>query len=335
MWEKADVIAILLADIHLSLEPPIWRSAEPNWLTAQCRVLEQLRELKEEYKCPIICAGDVFDRNKRISDGWNAPPELINFAIEYLPEMWAIPGQHDLPNHQYKDIHRSAYWTLVRAGKIININPRSKSIGTNKNQKGIPLLLSGFPPGYKIEQNKNKTKCLEKSIAVVHDYVWIPGHSYPKAPKEKRLKGNSIKNNKWMGYDVIVYGDNHKGFQHRIGATEIFNCGSFMRRKSDEVDYRPRVGLLLSTGKIAVHFLDTSSDKHLNAIKYKIIEKTEKAKLQLDNIKMSKFLKELEMLGETALDFKAAMEQFLETTKTVPEVKEIILEAMGKSNVKA
>ena len=62
-----EVLAIFLADIHLSLKAPLWRSAEPDWLGAQVRTLEEVRELHELHKCPVICAGDIFDRNKKIA----------------------------------------------------------------------------------------------------------------------------------------------------------------------------------------------------------------------------------------------------------------------------
>jgi len=93
MRDKAKVLAILMADIHLSLKAPIWRSAEPDWLDAQARPLKEVKLLQDKYKCPVICAGDIFDRSRKTADGWNAPAELINYAIEYLPDdMYAIPA---------------------------------------------------------------------------------------------------------------------------------------------------------------------------------------------------------------------------------------------------
>lgn len=321
MWEEAEVIAIFLADIHLSLTPPVWRSAEDDWLEAQSRPLGEVKELQRKYKCPVICAGDIFDRNKKISDGWNAPPELINYAIQYLPDdMYAIPGQHDLPNHQYIDVHRSAYWTLVEAGKIINIPP-SDTNGIVVND----CVLFGFPPGHgvksilKIEEERSKI-----IIAVVHDYVWITGHSYPTAPEEKKLgKDSCISNREWLGYNVVVYGDNHKGFSHRIGSTDIFNCGTLMRRKSDEIDYKPQVGLLLESGKVVPYRLDISEDKC-------ITKAEEQVKSEIATLNMEEFFDDLEKLGKTSLDFTDAMKEFLHSHKVSNEAKQILFDAMEK-----
>ena len=228
---KGKILAIFLADIHLSLKPPIWRSNEPDWLAAQARPLMEVKKLQEKYKCPVICAGDIFDRNRKIADGWNASPELINYAIEYLPDnMYAIPGQHDLPNHQYEDIHRSAYWTLVRAGKITNLKP--DGITTVGRSASKALLLSAFPPGYEIKSENLFDKNVNNIwIAITHQYRCIEGKDYPTAPGEAYFHRNETA---LMGYNIIVYGDNHRGFMTDVNKkSQIFNCGTLMRRKSD------------------------------------------------------------------------------------------------------
>lgn len=324
MRSEDRVLAICLADIHLSLKPPIWRSAEDDWLEVQARVLNEVSVLQGDLEdCPIICAGDIFDRNKKIADGWNAPAELINFAIEHLPDnMYAIPGQHDLPNHQYSDIQRSAYWTLVEADKIKHIDPDGLPDGIiiiNNH-----LALYGFPPGFEIEPPEQNHAIVKDRlvIAVVHNYVWMKGYSYPDAPDEKRLsqfKYNS-KADKFYGYDVVVYGDNHKGFTTYGGKTTIFNCGTLMRRKSDEIDYKPQVGLLLEDGTVVPHYLDTSEDKYIE-------KEQERVETNLD---MGEFFDELEKLGNTALDFKEAMKEFLHSGRTSVEAKGVILKAMEK-----
>ena len=227
-----DVIAILLADIHLSLNPPIWRSAESNWLEAQYRPIEEVKLLQDKFECPIFCAGDIFE-------WWfgafgKGGSELTNYAIDYLPDMYSIAGQHDLPLHQYNDINKSAYWTLVQAGKIFNMAPASVRTINDK------MVVYSLPYGYPIEPCPEEKKYLR--IAIIHDYVWIPGCKYPEAPAEKRLKRikHGQENQKLYGYDIIVYGDNHKGFMTMVGKTTVFNCGTLMRRKSDEVDYEPQ-----------------------------------------------------------------------------------------------
>ena len=89
---------------------------------------------------------------------------LISFAIRELPSCYAIPGQHDLPNHSYTDIQRSAYWVLVEAGiikkivievaQIRNISVGDKLSGRHGNKgvvskvvpvEDMPFLENGTP----------------------------------------------------------------------------------------------------------------------------------------------------------------------------------------------
>ncbi len=302
------VIAIFLADIHLSLTPPIWRSAEPNWLEAMQRPLDEVRDLQKKFNCPVICIGDIFDR-------WNSPPELINFALDYLPDdMYAIPGQHDLPLHQYEDMERSAYWTLEMAGKIKDVTP-----GCFPDIGGI--ALHAFPYGHPLHPLGQEWggRC---HIAIVHEYAWIDGHCYPNAPVENKVvgKGDQMKKKKWLGYHMVVYGDNHKGFLTYLATTAIFNCGTLMRRKSDEVDYKPQVGMLLESGKVRKHYLDISKDKHLDVRSAKGVE---------DSLDMKGFIQELEKLGDSDLDFSGAMKQYLKKNKIKMEICNIIMKAVG------
>ncbi len=292
------VIAILCADIHLSPKAPIWRSAEDDWFAAMQRPLDELTVLQLKYGCPILCAGDIFDK-------WNSPPELINFALEYLPKnMYCIPGQHDLPDHNYEEIKRSAYWTLVKAKKI-------KNISLSKIQGFSEMLVYGFPFGEKLTPAKKDDR---PQIALIHEYAWVVGRCFPGAPEENRIK----KQISDLGYDVIVYGDNHFSFSGVSKNMSFFNCGCLMRRKSDEKQYAPQVGLLLESGKVKQHFLDISKDKYLDTI-----DDT----TAVEELDIGEFLEELKKLGDTSLEFLEAVERFFKQHKTLKAVREILRKA--------
>ena len=301
---KEKVVAILLADIHLSLNPPIWRSAEPNWFEAMKRPLDEVTALQKTYGCPVICAGDIFDT-------WYSPPEVINFALEHLPHMYAIPGQHDLPLHNYEDIKKSAYWTLVKAGSVYNLPPKDLI-----NISGSQLTVYGFPYGKKITPISVRSKFLR--IAVVHEYLWVKGYSIPNAPQQN-LYGRKQKNS---NYDPMVYGDNHIGFTlgPETGKTSLFNCGSLMRRNSDQLKYEPRVGLLLKSGKVLSHYLDTSKDKHL------LLDSTTNIG-EAPNMRV--LIQELEKLDGIDLDFSEVMIRYLKKNKIKKSIGNIIMKAMG------
>jgi len=298
-----EVVGILCSDIHLSLKPPISRAGEPDWFKAMARPLREITELasSREYACPILCAGDIFDK-------WNSPPELINFAIANLPKMYAVPGQHDLPLHNYQDIHKSAYWTLVEAGVIENLDPEELPLNAG-------FYIYPFPWGHPITPPSSED---EMKVAVVHQYIWMDkATSYPGAPEENKLTEGPVN---MGGYDVMIFGDNHKGFLTQKGNCTVLNCGGFMRRNADQIDYKPHVGLLLSDGSVKLHYLDISED--IIEAKGPIIDIGEDMELQ-------EFMSELMSLEESTLNFEEAMEQTLKKIKPNKAVKNLILEAMG------
>jgi len=300
------VIAILCADIHLSLNAPIWRSVEPDWFAAMKRPLDELRFLQEKFNCPVICAGDIFDR-------WNSPPELINFAYDNLPKMYSIPGQHDLPLHKYDDIKKSAYLSLINMDIIQNILPECFV-------KRGRLVLHGFPFGFPIiplDKKWEGDKVPAIHIAIIHEYRCMEGKSFSKAPDESYLRMNE-KN--LIGYDVIVYGDNHKGFITKVNNdSTIFNCGTLLRRKSDEINYKPQVGLLSESGEVESYYLDTSKDKYLE------IQNESNTETPLD---MKAFIQELEKLDSSSLDFKETIKEYFRKNKVKKSIRDIILQAM-------
>ena len=136
------IVAIVCADIHLSSKAPVWRSNEPDWFAAMLKPLKQLVQLQAELECPVLIAGDIFDR-------WNASPELINFAMKYLPivDTYAIPGQHDLPLHNYEDMEKSAYGVLKRAGTIDDFPtaafPTRTRLNNSSNESTLLPEVSG------------------------------------------------------------------------------------------------------------------------------------------------------------------------------------------------
>ena len=224
------VKAILVSDLHLSSNPPIARAKE-DWYEVMDRYLSQLRELKRKYKAPIVCAGDVFDR-------WNCDPRLINFALQSLPGMYAIPGQHDIPYHKLSEMHRSAYETLSLTGKLINVDALNGFVG--------------FPWGVE-SQGEARGR-----VGVIHGYCYTNKTGHPKAESKYHAKQWT---KRFSRFRVLHFGDNHRAFKVKVGRTLIYNPGTFIRRTIADAEHKPQAGLLMSDWTIRVHYLDTSGDR--------------------------------------------------------------------------
>lgn len=313
---KDQAVAIALSDIHLTLRPPIARSSESDWLEAQRRVLDQVSDIQEQYgQIPILCAGDIFDR-------WNPPVELVNWAISNLPRMFAIPGQHDLPNHRYKDIHRSAYWTLVSAGVITNLDPDRTFV--IQGVDGRPQLnLWPFPWGtdigpYDLDRTEEEVNC--QQIAIIHKYAYDHGYSYPGAGAEGYIRGNQLYED-LRGYDIAVFGDNHLGWKTSLNhGTNVVNCGSLMRRKADESGYEPAVWIIYQSGAIIPKRLDCSKDEFL---------KTDDLLSLMDKgLDFGGLVESLQELGHDSISYQDAVMRFLNDNHVAPRTKELVLGAL-------
>jgi len=303
MSKRDPVVAIICSDLHLQLRPPLAREEEPDWLAAMDRPLAEIRELVRKHKAIVLYAGDIFDR-------WNSPAELINWALEHLPSGWSIPGNHDLPNHRLELVHKSAYGTMVRAGKLNDLSNKGLQIRNT-------LYIYGFPFGSVPKFERPKHKGLV--IGLVHEYLWQAGASYPGAPKEQKLSKVA---KRFKPFDVVVVGDNHIGFKRKLkGGTVVLNCGTVMRRKSNEAHYEPQCGLIHESGKVSVHKFDISKD----IITETVTEKEEKELKDMEDL-----VDGLSGLEASDLSFRDSIARAMKHKAVRPLVKQIILEALDE-----
>lgn len=291
------VLAVFASDIHLSHTPPIARSREPDWYTAMGRSLDELSALSSSYNVPVVIAGDLFDR-------WNPPPELINFAIDRLPSrVWAIAGNHDLPNHRHDEMARSAYGTLVMSGRIENLS--------GMRELAPDVRLHSFPFGEEITNPVPDPAF--RDVVVAHAYVWKLHCKYPDAPQSSNIL---YRLQQVSSYQAAFFGDNHMGFIQG----NLMNCGTFFRRRTDDIDYRPHVGLLRDDMTIEPHYLDTSLD---------VISDDHLVSRELPRgPRPDALIAELKELGDGSIDFREAVRVRLGNPQITDSVREIVLRSL-------
>jgi DNA repair exonuclease SbcCD nuclease subunit len=266
---------------------------------------DHIKSYAEGNNCPILFSGDLFDR-------YNPPAELVNWMADHMPTIWGIPGQHDLPFHRYEDIKKSAFWTLVKLGKIHLIKP-GETVEFQKQK----MIVHGFPWGFPVKPCDEVQNGYIK-VALIHAYCWMPLYSYPNAPTEN-LAGSWME--KLKGYDVAVFGDNHKGFSISGTPPKIINGGTTICRKYDEKDYRPFVGTICNDGSIGRMYLDTTKDRWIEVVNPNKLDDVTAAYTDI--------AKELGQLGDAAVNFGEAVKWYIEKNKvTRDEVRKIILEAL-------
>ena len=295
------VDAIIFSDIHLTETAPICRI--DDYIEAQKNKLDFISELQRKYMCPVLCAGDVFN-------GWKPSPWLISFALKYLPDnLIAIPGQHDLPQHNLDLIEKSGFNALMEAGKISNEIKYTSVL----YQQAFDVIC--IPFGEKIPENKRSK---DQSILMLHQLTWQK-EPWPGAPPEgnarKLLKENP-------DFDLIITGDNHQAFTEEYKGRLLVNPGSMMRSTAKQIDFQPRVYLW-------------NAESNTVQIEYLSIEKSvvSREHLEMQEERTNRLDSFIEVLQseefEIGVSFEENIKHVLKSTKISKSVKDKVLEAVG------
>ncbi len=303
---RKTVVAVCCSDIHLSLRAPLCRAEEKSWLGSMAYGMLQIAELCRKHEAPLLIAGDIFDK-------WNMPAELINWALRMFPaHTYAIPGNHDLPMHQAELIHRSAYTTLVQAKAIKQLPYKGPLVAS----WGVAdLYIYAVPFDGEIPE---RIQGPGVHICVIHQYLWVPGCGYNGATQDTRL-GAWAK--KFRNFDIVIVGDNHIAFNRTLkNGTHIINCGTVFRRKTSEIAYAPRVGIIYSNGDVGEHMLDCSQDK--------ISMGSTLPEWDEEEADMGDVMLALSGIEKTSANFRDAVMEAVRIRKASKQVKRLLLEAM-------
>lgn len=245
-----------------------------------------------------------------------------------MSRVYAVPGQHDLPHHRYQDIQRSAYWTLVEAGRVVDLPPGEEVMAGPDLSCG--LILHGFPWGAKLQPcDPVKRKPLEVGrvlhLAVVHAYVWRDGHCHPGVTAEThyltRLK-------ELQGFHAVLFGDNHRPFLFNtrlddvFGIPTLYNHGTFIRRRSDEQHLQPQVGILMSDGTVEVHRLDGSRDR--------FADREVPAELAAVGVDTEELVEMMRELGDRVATFQETLRHYLDRFSVDRATEAVILSWLEK-----
>lgn len=289
--------AIIVSDIHLRDTQPICRK-DDFWET-QKKKLNWLRSLQKAVgkDVPVLCAGDVFHE-------WKTSPKLINMALDHLPNRFiSIPGNHEMPDHNYALMDESGYGVLSKTNKIWN------NVGIHKGvfggSKNIDIWF--FPYGKKLRSMPPEPPNID--IALVHHFVYKGRKPFP-----GQLTGVKSLLKKLKGYKLVITGDNHQPFTYQTDDQLLINPGCFSRQKADEATIRPRAYLWYSQdNSFDIEYLpiedseEVISRKHLEQIEYK-------------NEKIELFVGRLNENIDAEFDFKNNMKKYL---KGNPKVRKL------------
>lgn len=224
--------AVLTADYHLRSDQPLCRG--DDFITAMITISNFIRQLCERYDIPLLIAGDVFHH-------WKPSPELLRLAIEIMPPFIAIPGQHDLPEHNLR-LHPKSGLAVLEAASIATVLKKKEGeVFLPEKEWGMShsnWMVVGFPYGSEPKTLRRKYPSRRK-ICMVHQLVSHVKQAFPGA----KVSTARVLLKKLPGYDLILSGDNHQQFMLEHRTRRVVNPGSVFRTKADQIDHRPAVYL--------------------------------------------------------------------------------------------
>lgn len=321
MGNKPDLI--FTSDWHLRTDVPKCRT--DNFINTLIGKVEFIRDLSNEHNIPVVIAGDLGERPIR---SWT--PRLIRTTIDLLNgfnnEVYIIPGQHDLPNHDVQRIGDSGLGALISAQVVSPLffdklgTIRAEIVSVNKNT--IELVGFSFNAEIKdIDMFENKA---DRKIAVVHTMVindkklWAQQSSYSLATHMLRK----------YDYDCIVSGDNHNPFVTEYKGKILVNCGSLSRQRSDQIHHKPRVYLYYAeTNTVEPVYIPIDPDAVSVKFRNSEVEQDER---------LERYVEALDVDYEVGLKFEDNLRTNLDVNKDVPDsVRDKVWEAYESSRKQA
>ncbi len=303
-----------LGDLHLRDDVPACRT--DKYFEAQERKVRWLVETHREAYAPVVIApGDLFDY-------WKPSPFLLQWAIRELRPLapiWAVPGNHDLPQHNLSLIDRSGYAVLEEAGIIKTIPPSGVTIGARG------LRLFGFGQGQTPAAPQGKHTLV--AVAVAHIPIWYRRNIY----KDRLVSSAEAMAKRLRWFDLIITGDNHQTFHleedEKQNTPTLVNAGSFMRMASDQVDHQPCVFLinLLPSGHIA------NVKKQTIPVESGVVSREHLVEIEARDGRITVFAESLNRDVEVGLSFRSNLEAFVRSNKVHKDTEALLWQSLSPS----
>lgn len=233
---------LCLADLHLTDKKPPCRHKDENWIKAQSDKIQAIARIATKQKCQLcVISGDIFDY-------WDVPYEFYNKVAQWLKilkgsvtygKIIAIAGNHDCPEHDYKQLHRTPYQSLVEAEIIHNLD----------NHKGFYYGDHLIMPFYwgQTEPVPEENPIGFQPIVLAHTGLWYKEKPFSHA-KDSGNVLNFVSEMIPSNVGAVIAGDYHQPFDVKLRkekqTIQVVNCGSMLRLEASQVDYQPTVAIL-------------------------------------------------------------------------------------------
>jgi len=294
---------IITADWHLRSQRPRCR-LDDNWLETQRNALMHIATYAGEYEADVIVIGDIFhSTNETTNEVIGLVQELALVLEETDCKLYILAGNHDLPQHNLDNIHRSAFNILLNSKNVMHLND-----------------CEAFAEmGYSHSAHDFGEADEDSQIIFKHILCFPENEKIP--PSDKIVKPSELFA-QFENAKYIFTGDYHRQFVYAKGKKKLLNPGCLLRQAADMIDYEPAVFYAeFVNGELTYTTLPIPDDEKLVTDEY--LEKEE-----IRNSRIEAFIERIKENEQVTFDFVENVHNLLKNNRIDAEIKSTILELM-------
>ena len=286
-------------DLHLTDKKPENRT--DDYKSSVLKKLDFIFQTAINEKCKLIVQpGDFFDSP---APSYSLFSEIAK-RIRAIHPIWiaSIWGQHDLRYRRKENAALKALSIICSDNFLLEFN------GIFQNE--LRIYSAGW--GEEIPKLNNRfCSILIIHRTIVNDKLWAGQTEY--------VQGfDFVKANK---FPLIVSGDNHQSFIIDLKSKRLFNCGSLLRSKIDQINHKPFI-IIFDTETRQYEQIMIPIEP---AEKIFALEKTSKEKELNENLMA--FISGLSEHKEVGLKFEDNLNFYMNENNVKQEIRELINEA--------
>ena len=279
---------IITADWHIRNTRPRCRVDE-DWIKTQQKALNQIAEICDDRKLPLMVVGDIFNSN---SDTSFECINMVQKLADRIGGIYILAGNHDLPYHSSENIDKSAIGVLLQSENVFKIEDYADEFSA---------------PNFDEERNSMP-------------YMFIHTLTIPSKDKPDFIQCETPESllEKYPTAKWIFTGDYHRNFVYEKNGRYVINSGCLIRQVSDMKDYQCGV-YLVDTEMEQIEFIPIIDNEELVNDEYIIRENEREERIE-------SFVNKLKDVESVSLDFIDNIEKALLVNKIDEKLKDCVKE---------
>lgn len=288
---------IATADLHIRPDKPTCR--KDDFLQTQKESLERIVETANDKEALLIIAGDIFHR--ATVPQW-LESEVISLLKSVKKGVYTVIGNHDVDFKNVDYLSKTSLGVLEKSGAVHILG-----VTTEKETGIIPCHCdhNGWPD---TEENT--------VILIAHKFVYKNRPPFPGAEK------NGYRARSVPKVPLVISGDNHQSFTHKVPGRVLVNPGSVTRQKPQEADYEPKIYNILDDSTV---FGITLPDNDPESVSREHIEREEETEQRVEA--MAEKIKG--QSGNITVSFETNLQKKIDTVRMRKEVKSDLSTKLG------